>query len=246
MERNAVRADWLPIDAELRAWYAAPAGGGPCPVVLCFIEAFGITGHFRQLAERFAEAGFCAVVPDIYHGDVFAYDDKDGALGRIRSLDEQQVMSEAAATLDVLSRRSECDDQHVMLVGFCLGGRLAFRAHSALADRVAGSACFYGGGIASKEDRFGRENLLGHAAQMRAPLMLFYGAEDQSIRPDEHGRIAEALSSAGLRYGLHVFPDTGHAFFCDERENYHAASAAEAWALMLDFFGRQSASTHPA
>ncbi|HET7369534.1 MAG TPA: dienelactone hydrolase family protein, partial [Gammaproteobacteria bacterium] len=132
-------------------------------------------------------------------------------------------------------------DKRVMLTGFCLGGRLAFRAHAALADRVAASACFYGGGIAPLEDRFGREDLLGHIARMRAPLMLFYGADDQSIRPDEHGRLVEALSSAGLRYGLHVFADTGHAFFCDERSNYKAAAAAESWELMLDFFRRQAA-----
>lgn len=240
MDRNTIKAEWLPIDAGLRAWYAAPSGGGPYPVVLCFIEAFGVTDHFRKVAERFAEAGFCAVVPDIYHGDVFAYDDLDSALGRIRSLDEKQVMSEAAATLDTVARRPECDENSTMLVGFCLGGRLAFRGHAELADRVAASACFYGGGIAPRQDRFGREALLGHIKRMRAPLVLLYGAQDQSIRPDEHGRIAEALSGAGLRYGLHVFPDAGHAFFCDERQNYNAAVAGEAWTLMLDFFRRQS------
>ncbi|HET7307992.1 MAG TPA: dienelactone hydrolase family protein [Gammaproteobacteria bacterium] len=242
MERITVKADWLSIDAELRAWYAAPAGGGPYPVVLCFIEAFGVTDHFREVAERFAEAGFCAVVPDIYHGDVFDYDDLDGALGRIKTLDEEQVMSEAAATLDVLAKRPECDTERNLLVGFCLGGRLAFRAHAVLADRVTATGCFYGGGIAPREARFGREPLLGQVERMRAPLMLFYGANDQSIRPDEHGRIAEALGNAGLRYGLQVFADTGHAFFCDARPSYNAAAAEESWAMLLDFFRRYSGS----
>ncbi|HET6725775.1 MAG TPA: dienelactone hydrolase family protein [Gammaproteobacteria bacterium] len=240
MERNTVKADWLSIDAELRAWYAAPSSGGPYPVVLCFIEAYGITSHFRGVAERFAEAGFCAAVPDIYHGDVFDYADLDGAMGKLKALDEERVVNEAVATLDALAQRPECDVNRAMLTGFCLGGRLAFRAHAALGEQVAASACFYGGGIAPREDHFGREPLLGHVAKMRSPLMLYYGGQDQSIRPDEHGRIAEALSNAGVRYGLNVFPDAGHAFFCDERPSYHAATAEESWSMMLDFFRRNS------
>lgn len=242
MERKTVEADWLSIDGDLRAWYAAPAGGEAHPVVLCFIEAFGITSHFKRLAERFAEAGFCAAVPDIYHGEVFDYGNfGDAVIEKIKTLDEEQVMNETAATLDVLARRPECDVGHTLLTGFCLGGRLAFRAHAALGQQVSASACFYGGGIAPREDRFGREPLLGHVSKMRTPLMLFYGGRDPSIQPDEHGRIAEALSGAGVGYSLNVFPDAGHAFFCDERPSYHAATAEESWSLMLDFFRRHSA-----
>jgi carboxymethylenebutenolidase len=240
MEQNNIQADWLDINADLRAWYAAPAGAGTWPVVVCFIEAFGVTEHFRDVAQRFAAAGFCAVVPDIYHGEIFDYGDMDGALGKVRALDEEQVMSEARATLEALAKRPECDADKAMLVGFCLGGRLAFRAHAALADRVVAGACFYGGGIAPREDRFGREPLLGHVARMRSPLALFYGARDQSIPPDEHGRIAEALSSAGLRYSMNVFPDAGHAFFCDARPSYEPTAADEAWRMMLAFFRRRN------
>jgi carboxymethylenebutenolidase len=240
MENKAIKADWLTIDAQLRGWYAAPESGGPYSVVVCFIEAFGITDHFKNIAQRFAEAGFCAVVPDIYHGDVFDYGDMDGALGKIKSLDEIKVTAEAAAAIDALQGHAECDTGYTMLVGFCLGGRLAFRAHAALGDRVSGAACFYGGGIAPREDHFGREPLLGHVDKMRAPLELFYGGEDQSIRPDEHGRIAEALGNAGVGYGLHVYPEAGHAFFCDDRSSYNADVAEDSWELTIRFF-RQAA-----
>lgn len=241
MEKNApVQAEWLEVNADLCAYYAHPAGAGPHPVVLCFIEAYGVNRHFQELAERFAAAGFCAAVPDIFHGESFGYDDREGAMGKVRTLDEPRVMAETAATLDALANRPECSMNNVALAGFCMGGRLAFRANAELSDRAAAVACFYGGGIAPRESRFGRAPLLDLVPQMHSPLLLCYGVEDQSIAPDEHGRIAEALSRAGLRYSLQVFPDAGHGFFCEERSTYSAAAAAEAWALMLDFFHRHA------
>lgn len=239
MEKDApVQAEWIEVESGLRAYYARPADAGPHPVVLCFIEAYGVNRHFQGLAERFAAAGFCAAVPDIFHGEIFGYDDKEGAIGKVRSLDEPQALAEAAATLDALAKRPECAMDSVALAGFCMGGRLAFRANAELADRIAAAACFYGGGIAPRESHFGRGPLLDLVPRMHAPLLLCYGVKDQSIAPDEHARIAEALSRAGLRYGLQVFPDAGHGFFCEERSTYDAAAAAESWKLMLDFFHR--------
>ena len=68
-----------------------------------------------------------------------------------------------------------------------------------------------------------------------------YGANDQSIAPEEHERIALALSTNKKRYGINVFPDAGHGFFSDRRDSYNPVASDEAWAMTLAFFERHLA-----
>lgn len=121
-------------------------------------------------------------------------------------------------------------------LGFCMGGRFAFMANAVHADRLSATVAFYGAGIAPNLDPVGRKPLLHLVHQMRAPLLLLYGAEDQSITPEEHGRIASALSTAHKRYTLTVFPDAPHGFFADPRASFRPEAAQEGWRLTLDHF----------
>ncbi|WP_291510331.1 dienelactone hydrolase family protein [Acidithiobacillus sp.] len=235
---SAIQSQWLDLNPSLRAWYAHPTSPGPHPAVLVFIEAFGVNEHFRELAERLAKAGYCAVVPDIYHGKVYDYTDFDGAIGHLRTLKDDQVMTEAQTAVASILQRPEVRGPRVGVLGFCMGGRYAFLANAELGERVAATVAFYGGGIAPDKDPAGRPPLLGHVDKMQAPLLLLYGAEDQSIAPEEHGRIATALSTARKRYTLTVFPGAPHGFFSDRRDSYRAEPAREAWEMTLNHLQR--------
>jgi carboxymethylenebutenolidase len=237
MTSQDITADWIDIDGELRGYYAHPVGSGAFPALLLYIEAFGITPHFEDLAQRFAREGYCALVPDIYHGKIYDYSDISNAIDHLKRLDDGQVTDETRRALENMAARPEWAAEHVGAVGFCMGGRLAFLANISQDDRLKGTVSFYGGGIAPKEDMAGRQTLEGRADEAGSPAMLLYGAQDQSILPDEVGRISEALTAANKRFTVHVFPDAGHGFFNDVRqENYHAASARQAWSLTKRFF----------
>ena len=225
---------WVDIADGLRGYYARPEGTGPHPAVLVFIEAFGVNGHFQELAGRLAGQGYCTLVPDIYHGKTYSYDDAQNAIGHLKTLRDDAVMAEAAASLDCLDGRAEVAQGRTAALGYCMGGRLAFLANAAHARRLKAAVAFYGGGIAPEKDAAGRPPLLDRIPAMQAPLLLLYGAKDGSILPEEHGRIAAALSAANKAYTLAVFPDAGHGFFCDQRKSYHADAAARAWTLALE------------
>ena len=233
---SEIHSQWLNLRADLRAWYARPVAAGPHPAVVVLIEAFGVNPHFQEVAERLARAGYCAIVPDIYHGKVYEYTDFHTAIAHLKSLDDRQVMAETAIALDALGERAEVRKDAIGALGFCMGGRYAFMANAIHARRLSATVAFYGGGIAPEKDAVGREPLLHLAPQMQAPLLLLYGAKDSSIQPDEHGRIANALSAADKRYTLTVFPDAGHGFFSDRRDSYHEAAAKEGWRLTLDHY----------
>ena len=96
---------------------------------------------------------------------------------------------------------------------------------------------FYGGAIAPgmDVDKFGRTPPIGQAGEMQAPLFLGYGADDQGIPGDEHARIAKTLTDLKKRYLLSVYPGAGHAFLCEERQNYAPNVEPVAWREAIGF-----------
>jgi carboxymethylenebutenolidase len=229
-------AGWVDLGGGLRGYYARPDGEGPFPSVLIYVEAFGLNAHFERLTERFAGAGFAAVTPDLHDGATYDYGDLRAAIEHMKGMDDDGVLARTERALDFLAGRAEADGSAVAVTGFCMGGRLAFLANAALPSRFRAAAAFYGGGIGPVEAFFGRRSLLDRVGEMQAPIQLWYGAEDQFIRPEEHGRIAEALSRAGRQYTMTVFPRVTHGFFCEDRASYDADAARRSWRATTEFF----------
>jgi carboxymethylenebutenolidase len=231
----------ISISDGLQAYVAQPARSGSYPGILVLMEAYGITGHIRGVCERFAKIGFVAVAPDIFHGEVFSYTDVDKVMAKIPGVRDDLVMDEIGATLDWLEAQDKVRKGYSGIIGFCMGGRLAFLAACHHAERLKAVVCFYGGGIAPEgtTDRFGRTSPIGESAKIRAPLFLGYGADDQGIPAAEHARIVQTLSAAKKRYTFAVYPQAGHAFLCEERPNYAPQAADQAWYECTDFLAAQ-------
>ena len=225
------------IGKGLEGYVAKPDGKGPHPGIVVIMEAYGITGHIQGVCKRLAEAGFTALAPDLFHGEVLPYTSElPAVIAKIQSLKDEQMLSEVAASLDWLDAQNNSGRNGI--VGFCMGGRLAFLSNCRYPDRLQASVGFYGGAIAPAgdgPDRFGRTPPIGEAAKMKNPIYLGYGAEDQGIPPEEHARIASTLSAAKKRYTLAVYPGAGHAFLCEERANYAPAAAELAWRDSINF-----------
>jgi len=149
------------------------------------------------------------------------------------------MMREVGGALDVLAAQGA---QRNAIIGFCMGGRAAFLANAAHGARIAASVSFYGGGIAPAESKGRRKPLLDRVGDLVAPQLLVYGAKDGSIAADEHARLAQALTAAGKRYTLAVFPDAPHAFATYDRDSYRAPQARAAFGTTFAFldeaFGR--------
>lgn len=221
----------------LTGYVSRPRGSGPFPAVIVLMEAYGITGHIKGVCQRLAKAGFLTVAPDIFHGDVIPYNDVDAVMAKLPTLKDDIMVKEIGMSLDWLAKQPAAERQFIGIIGFCMGGRLAFLSSCRFPDRLKAAVCFYGGGIAAEgeTDRFGRTPPIHLAGHLKAPLYLGYGADDQGIPPAEHARIVEKLSTLKKRYTLAVFPGAGHAFLCEERQNYAPAAAEPAWRESLAF-----------
>ena len=200
------------------------------------MEAYGLTGHVRGVCERLAKAGVVALAPDHFHGEIIPYTDAPVAIAKIGTLKDEVLLREVGASLDWLEAQTDVRRGRLGIIGFCMGGRLAFLSNCRHAARLRAAVAFYGGGIAPPgPDRFGRTPPIGAVADMQAPVFLGYGADDSGILPAEHARIAETLSAAKKRYTLAVYPGAGHAFLCEERANYAPVAAELAWRESIDF-----------
>jgi carboxymethylenebutenolidase len=118
----------------------------------------------------------------------------------------------------------------VAAIGFCMGGRAAFLADALLPLKAAVS--LYGAGIAP--------SLLDRAPKLSAPILLMWGGLDKHIPPEQIAAVTSALRAAGKPYVNAEFSEADHGFFNDDRPSFHAASAAQAWALALQFLKSRS------
>jgi carboxymethylenebutenolidase len=229
----------IQISKGLPGYYVTPAGTGKFPAVIVLMEAFGLNQWCRSICDRLAQSGFAAVAPDFYRGTSYEYTDVAGAIGKLKSLKDDAIMSDIGKSIDFLAGKTEINANGIGVIGFCMGGRYAFLANSVYSNKLKAAVAFYGGGIdAAPGNPLGQKSLLNRVTTMQSPIMLMYGSEDQLISADEHGRITTALSKAKKRYILNLFPNAGHGFLCDKRDSYAPAAAAEAWMMTTGFFSQ--------
>jgi carboxymethylenebutenolidase len=227
----------IEIAKDLPGYYVTPAGTGKFPAVIVLMEAYGLNQWCRSICDRLAQSGFAAIAPDFYRGTTYAYTDAPGAIAKLKSLNDDAIMSDVGKSIEFLAGKPEVNVTGIGVIGFCMGGRYAFLANVTYPTKIKAAISFYGSGIdAVPGNPLGQKSLLSQVDAIQAPIMLMYGAEDQSISADEHGRVAAALSKAKKRYILNLFPKAGHGFMSDRRENYAPEAAAEAWIMTTGFF----------
>ena len=229
----------IQIAKGLPGYYVTPTGTGKFPAVIVLMEAFGLNNWCKSICNRLAQSGFAAIAPDFYRGTTYEYTDVAGAIGKLKSLNDDAIMSDVGKSLDFLAGKSEINANGIGVMGFCMGGRYAFLTNAVYPSKIKAAVSFYGGGIdATAGNPLGQKSILDRTPTMQSPIMLVYGSEDQLIAADEHGRVAAALSKAKKRYILNLFPKAGHGFMSDRRENYAPEAAAEAWMMTTGFFSQ--------
>lgn len=204
--------------------------------LLVFQEAFGVNAHIRDVAQRFADLGYVAVAPELFHrtaepGFEAAYGNFEVLRPHMDALTPEGLIEDARAAFEAAAKEPGVDPKRIACAGFCLGGRVSYLANSELDLRAAIS--FYGGGIAPAA--------LDRVPRQHGPLLMFWGGRDAHIPSEQYRAVADALTAAGKDHAQVVFSDADHGFFCDQRPSYNAKAAAQAWALCRTFLEQNGA-----
>lgn len=214
----------------MQGYVARPVAGGAHPGLLVFQEAYGVNGHIRNVAERFAAEGYVAIAPELFHrtapaGFAGAYGDFEAVRPHTQAVTNETAELDVRAAYEWLQSSAQVKPDSISCVGFCMGGRISFLTNSVLPLRAAIS--FYGGGIA--------QTLLDRAEKQKGPLLMLWGGLDKHITAEHRRAVTEALAAQKKNF-VHVeFAQADHGFFCDERSSYNPAAARQAWALTLEF-----------
>jgi carboxymethylenebutenolidase len=203
------------------AYYARaeqPSGAG----IVVMPDVRGLHGFYKELAQRFAEAGVDAVAID-YFGRTAGDGPRDESFEYRPHLAEttpEGISADVRAAVEYL--RTEEGDVSVFTVGFCFGGAHSWR-QSAAGHGLAGAIGFYGR----------PESVRDVIPKMEAPLLLLVAGADFTPQ-EEFQRFDRELSEAGVPHRMVVYEGAPHSFF-DRGFAEHEQAAADAWRQMLDF-----------
>ncbi len=203
------------------AYAALPEQAGEnTKAVILIQEWWGLNDHIKDIAGRYADEGFIAIAPDLYHGKIADNPDEAAKMMADLALDDGlDTISNAIA-----KARESYGIRHFGISGYCMGGTYALHAACVL-EGISAAAPFYGD--------IPPENIL---QKLNVPVIFISGTKDAWINP---AKVAE-LESAAERYDLPVDSvayDADHAFFNDTRpEVFDKAAADDAWAKVIGFF----------
>jgi carboxymethylenebutenolidase len=210
-------------------YLAVPPSGGPAPAVVVIQEWWGLVPHITSVADRFADAGFVALAPDLFHGQ--ATSEPDEARRLLMGLAMDEAARDIAGAADHLLERTEVGGDRVGVVGFSAGGSLALWS-ATLSERIVAAAGFYPA-MPWERMRPQWNNYTGKVAAIHCT------EEDGTSAAEGIQTAKRAIEAAGGTVTLHDYPGTRHAFFNDDRpEVYNRACAATAWARTIELFRR--------
>jgi carboxymethylenebutenolidase len=188
----------------------------PNPSVIVIQEWWGLNGHIQDVALRFAAEGYTAVAPDLYRGK--QTDEPDEARKLMMAMDEDQVVEDLKAVVGWLL---ESGAPTVGVVGFCMGGSVAFR-FAFEEERLNAAVVFYGSADVSEKE-------------LHCPLIAHYGTEDDWT-PEQLEEIRRLLARSHYASEVFVYEGAKHAFFNDTGDTYDEDAAQPAWERTLAFF----------
>jgi carboxymethylenebutenolidase len=221
-------------DMPARLW-TPDRGTGPGLVLLQ--EIFGVSDYIRARAEALASEGYVVLAPELYWRldpepiDESADGAIEAAMGRVQQLDWPAAVRDSEAALRHLRGRDEVRGG-TGLVGFCLGGGLAFNV--AAEEQPDAVVCYYGSAL---------PDLLDLAPQVSAPTIYHFGLADDYIPARTVGEIESTVTSGRPDVEFFTYDGANHAFDNWKFDLHDEAASALAWERTVAFLHRELPTT---
>jgi carboxymethylenebutenolidase len=212
----------FPSNGHTTDGYLATPAAGKGPGVLVIQEWWGLVPHIRKVCDRFAEEGFAALAPDMYHGKTASEPDEAGKL--FMALHIGQAERDLAGAARYLAGHSSTTK--LGAVGFCMGGQLALFA-GCVERNIGAVVDFYGI----------HPNVHPDYSRLSGPVLGLFAEKDAFVTPQTARDVEAAIKKTGKQCEIHIYPGVDHAFFNDERvDAYNKAAAEDAWRRTLAHF----------
>ena len=221
--------------SEMDMYSAQPQGSGPHPAVVIAFHVGGLDDFDRKMADQLAEAGYVAVVPDLFHR--FSQEVMDGPrLERLGHLQDPDIIADMNAAVDFLTANSLIDNDRIGVTGCCMGGRISWLM-AATNPIFKCTVPFYGGNI---QGNWGPgETPYSLANNINCPMLFHFGATDGNPSIDDRDKFEIELTKLGKDFEFETYDGAGHAFMdYTNPDRYHAEAAGAAWPRTIDFLDK--------
>ena len=207
---------------EFGAYRAEPKSAATAAVVV-IQEIFGVNHHIRAVCDRLAAEGYVAIAPSIFDRTEpnfqcgYSPDEIAEARKFIANPDWAAMLRDTQAAIDAVKSVGP-----VGIIGFCLGGSVAYAAAAKLSG-LSAAIGYYGSAIV----RFADD-------KPKVPTQLHFGEKDAGIPLTD----VETIGAKRPDVEIHIYPGAQHGFHCDERASYDKTSADIAWPRSMTFFAK--------
>jgi carboxymethylenebutenolidase len=221
-------------DGAFGAYIARPSAL-PAPAIVVLHEVFGVNADIRKTCDELAGEGFIAVAPDLFWRQEPSVDlgvtsepDWQHGLRLYQAYDRDAGVGDIKDSLDAVARLPECTGK-IGIQGYCFGALMTFL--TAVRCRVDAAVAYHGADT---------EKYLGEVDNLRAPLLMHLGEEDEFISKAAQARIKAALADKPNAI-VYSYPGQRHAFARHKGAHYDAAAAALANGRTAEFLHRHLA-----
>lgn len=209
---------------------------GTGPSVLMYIDGLGMRPAMLAIAERLAANGYHVLVPDAFwRMGAYTAPDATTLFGdpaaraawwqRVTAaLDPTRLMRDSRAYLAALPGP-------VGIVGYCMGGRMAIAAAGAFPDRVVAAAAYHPGNVVTDAP----DSAHLQVPHIRGQIYVGAASDDPTFPVDQQTRLTDALTAAGVRHQLEVYP-AKHGWVPSDTPVHDAAAAERHWETLLALF----------
>ena len=185
------------------AGYLSTPEGGSGPGVIVVQEWWGLDSGTKEMADRLAAAGFVALAPDLYHGELAGHTEMDKAGELMQALPADRAARDMSGAADYLAGHEATTGDGIGVMGFCMGGMLTFILAALRPDVIKAAVPFYGFPQGDDQPDYSRITaaIQGHMAE-----------HDDFFPPDAARELETKLRQLGKDATLTVHAGTGHAF----------------------------------
>jgi carboxymethylenebutenolidase len=216
----------FPVNGTEAGGYLAQPAGGPAAGVLVLQEWWGLVPQIKAVCDRMAEAGFTALAPDLYHGEIAEHTEMDKAGELMTGLPPERAARDMSGAIDFLLADESTVGAAVGVTGFCMGGMLTLVIAAREGDRVAAAAPFYGAPLGD-----GAPDWSGLTASVEG----HFAENDDFFAVPAVKELEATLRGLGKDATFHIYPGTGHGFTNEEDPlgTYDPDATAVAWDRLL-------------
>lgn len=226
--REQIKVDGSPMNL----YISRPDGSGPFPAVVLIQHQNGVDKFMEEMTERIAAAGYLGVTPDLYHRDgPHCKDDGPTRRNRLRGL---TVIKDVNGTVDYLKSNKLVNARRIGIVGFCLGGRVAYLM-AAASPSFSAAVTYYGGSIFRPWGE--GPTPFDRTADISCPIQGHFGELDKNPSLEDMHKLDAELTKHGKVHKFYTYAGADHAFMDPHHVGrYHAQADQLSWPRTLDFF----------